>query len=91
MKLTVTYELNISADNEALIPVIASQYGWNSESGTDPKDFINARVTTLQIKILMERIIEQAVRAYFGLAGKATADTVMTQYQSAHTITSEFA
>lgn len=90
MKLKVTYELNISPENEALIPVIASQHGWNSESGIDPRDFINERVTTPQIKLLMERVIEQAVRAYFGLAGKATADAVMAQYQSAHTLESVF-
>ncbi len=90
MKLIATYELNISPENEALIPVIASQHGWDQSSGTDPKDFINERVTTPQIKVLMERVIEQAVRAYFGLAGKATADAVMVQYQSAHTVNSVF-
>jgi len=90
MKLKVGYELNISPENEALIPVIASQSGWDAQSGIDPKDFINERVTTPQIKVLMERVIEQAVRAYFGLAGKAQADIVMAQYQVKHTITSEF-
>lgn len=90
MKLKVTYELNISPENEALIPVIASQHGWSPDSGIDPRYFINERVTTPQIKLLMECVIEQAVRAYFGLAGKATSDAVMVQYQSAHTVTSEF-
>lgn len=90
MKLKVTYELNISPENEALIPVIASQHGWTSDLGVDPKEFINEQVTKPQVKVLMERVIEQAVRAYFGLAGKATADAVMAQYQSAHALESVF-
>lgn len=90
MKLRVTYELNISPENEPWLLSLASQYGWSAESGIDAKDFINERVTKPEVKLLFERIVEQSIRAQLGLAGKATADAVMVQYQSAHTVNSVF-
>lgn len=88
MKLKVTYELNISPENEALINVIASQEGWVGVGSA--QDYINEFVTKPPVKLLFNQIIERAVKAYHGLKDKQTADAVMTQYESAHTVTSEF-
>lgn len=40
--------------------------------------------------MVFDRLIEQAVKAYFGLAGKAQSDAVLLQYQGAHKVTSKF-
>lgn len=90
MKLKVAYELSISAENEGLVPVIASQEGWNAESGITAQEYINKYVAIPEVNLLMERIVFRAIDAYFGLKDKALAEGVKAQYQQAVTITSEF-
>lgn len=89
-KLIVTYELEVSPENEPLIPVIASMEGWKSESGITSEEFINERVSKPRVNMVFDRLIEQAVKSYFGIAGKTQADAVLLQYQGAHKVTSEF-
>ena len=90
MKLQVKYELNISDDRMFLIDAIASQEGWQPESNLTSQEYINKYVALPRVKLLFEQIIERSVRAYFGIAGKSTADAVMQEYEIASNVTSEF-
>jgi hypothetical protein len=90
MKLTVKYELEISPENEALIPVIAGIEGWTPDHNLTAQEYINLNVTTPRVKPLFESLIFSAVDAYFGIAMKAQSEAVKTAYAGANVITSEF-
>lgn len=90
MKLKVGYELNISQENEALIPIIAKIEGWNPDSGVTAQQYINENVVKERVGLMFKELVQRAVSAYFGIAGQTNADQVMYQYEGAHSVTSEF-
>lgn len=78
MKIKSNFELPISKENQALIPIIATALGYNGEG--NPEDYIkkffndfydNVRITT-----------ESSLKKCFGEAGKEMVTSILSQYDS---------
>jgi hypothetical protein len=90
MKLQVIYELNISPENEPLIPVIASMEGWTPDSGMTAQEYINENISKPRVSLIFKTLLFGAIERYFGVAGQANARAVEALYEDAHSISSEF-
>lgn len=75
MIITINTTLNIAAENEALVPVIAAQKGYvEGDINAFIQNFLAQRETQSINDVLIPAIVN-----YFGLQGKATADAVIAQ------------
>lgn len=78
MEFNITFILPISPENAALIPIVASMTGWDGEGSA--ADHICSKVKP-QIEAIPQYMFYNALDAYFGFAGKETADAAKTAYE----------
>lgn len=80
--LNFHYALTVSDENEPLIGVIASQYGWSPTSEQPADGFVMEYVVKEQAGTLLRRIVSDGVTRYFGLKDATTAAAVMAAYDA---------
>lgn len=78
-KFTSTFELTISPENLALIPVIAEEFWWFPEMSMTPEDVIKRHFELFYMEAVRNRIQSRLLRLK-GEAGKAEVEAIMAQY-----------
>lgn len=78
MIIKSSFELPISEENEALIPIIAAGLGYSGEG--DPKRFIEKHFNDFYGNIRI--ITESGLRKHFGDIGTGTVDEILAQYDA---------
>lgn len=78
MKIKSNFELPISKENEALIPIIAVGLGYNGVG--DPKDFIIKHFNDFYDNLRI--ITESGLKKHFGDIGQGTVESILSQYDA---------
>lgn len=84
-KLDTIYTLTIRPEYASLIPIVATENGWDGEG--DPKDFL-ANYTNEFSKINMQNLIESALRRHYGSSQAPLIDQAMIDYKGSVEVTS---
>lgn len=88
-KFTSTFELTISPENTALIPLIAQEFWWYPEMDMTSEEVIKRHFELFYTEAVRNRIQSRLLRLKWE-AGKAEVEAIMAQYDNAVVTSTSF-